>query len=121
MDAREKAREDLEEENEMYISENEILKGEFMKLLGMVTKLSNGGLTQEDIENYKIAQGFRSNEELDKEIERLKIEKDDLKNMKEKQIKENMKLSDENNILNSKLINLEEKNIHLLYQKLNLQ
>ena len=107
MDAREKAREDLEEENEMYISENEFLKGEFMKLLGIVPKMSTGGLTEEDIENYKIAQGFRSNEELDKEIERLKIENDDLKNIKEKQIKENMKLSDENNTLNSKLINLE--------------
>jgi hypothetical protein len=107
MDAREKAREDLEEENEMYISENEFLKGEFMKLLGMIPKMANGGLTEEDIENYKIAQGFRSNEELDKEIEKLKIENDELKNVKEKQMKENMKLSDENNALNSKLINLE--------------
>ena len=73
MDAREKAREDLEEENEMYIEENEFLKEQFMKLLGMVPKMANGGLTEEDIENYKISQGFRSNEELDKEIEKLNI------------------------------------------------
>ena len=49
-----------------------------MKLLGMVPKMANGGLTNEDIENYKIAQGFKSNEELDKEIERLKTENEDL-------------------------------------------
>ena len=107
MDAREKAREDLEEENEMYIEENEFLKGEFMKLLGMVPKMANGGLTNEDIENYKIAQGFRSNEELDKEIEKLKIENDELKKIKVNQMKDNKQLSEENNILNSKLINLE--------------
>ena len=107
MDAREKAREDLEEENEMYIEENEFLKEQFMKLLGMVPKMANGGLTEEDIENYKISQGFRSNEELDKEIEKLKIENDELKNIKGNQMKENKQLSDENNILNNKLINLE--------------
>ena len=107
MDAREKAREDLQEENEIYIQENEFLKSEFMKLLGMVPKMANGGLTQEDIENYKISQGYRNNEELDKEIEKLKIENEDLKNIKETQMKENRRLSDENNLLNSKLINLE--------------
>ena len=107
MDAREKAREDLQEENEIYIQENEFLKSEFMKLLGMVPKMANGGLTNEDIENYKISQGFKNNEELDKEIEKLKIENEDLKNIKEKQIKENRKLNDENNALNNKLINLE--------------
>ena len=107
MDAREKAREDLEEENEMYIEENEFLKEQFMKLLGMVPKMANGGLTEEDIDNYKISQGFRSNEELDKEIEKLKIENDELKNIKGNQMKENKQLSDENNILNNKLINLE--------------
>ena len=107
MDAREKAREDLQEENEIYLEENEFLKAEFMKLLGMVPKMANGGLTMEDIENYKIAQGFRSNEELDKELEKLKIENDELKSIKEAQIKENRRLSDENNLLNDKLINLE--------------
>ena len=107
MDAREKARENLQEENEIFIEENEFLKGEFMKLLGMVPKMANGGLTNEDIENYKIAQGFKSNDELDKEIERLKTENEDLKNKKETQMKENRKLNEENNALNSKLINLE--------------
>jgi len=107
MDAREKAREDLQEENEIFLQENEFLKAEFMKLLGMVPKMANGGLTQEDIENYKISQGYRNNEELDKEIEKLKIENEDLKNIKETQMKENRRLSDENNLLNSKLINLE--------------
>jgi hypothetical protein len=107
MDAREKAREDLQEENEIYLEENEFLKAEFMKLLGMVPKMANGGLTVEDIENYKISQGFRSNEELDKEIEKLKIENEDLKNIRETQMKENRRLNEENNLLNNKLINLE--------------
>ena len=73
----------------------------------MVPDLSKGGLTVEDIENYKISQGFKSNEEIDKEIERLQIENDELKKIKENQMKENKKLSDENDMLNNKLINLE--------------
>ena len=36
MDAREKAREDLQEENEIYLEENEFLKAQFMTLFGMV-------------------------------------------------------------------------------------
>ena len=36
MDAREKAREDLQEENEMFMEENEFLKAQFMTLFGMV-------------------------------------------------------------------------------------
>ena len=107
MDSQEKVAEDLKEENDIYIEENEFLKSEFMKLLGMIPDMASGGLTNEDIENYKISQGFRSNDELDKEIERLKIENDELKKIKESQMKENKNLSDENNILNNKLINLE--------------
>ena len=107
MDMREKISEGLKEENEIYLEENEFLKNEFMKLLGMIPEMSSGGLTIEDIENYKISQGFKSNEELDNEIERLKVENDELKKIKDNQIKENQKLSDENNILNNKLINLE--------------
>ena len=107
MDMREKISEGLKEENEIYLEENEFLKNEFMKLLGIIPEMSNGGLTPEDIENYKISQGFKSNEELDNEIERLKIENDELKKIKDNQIKENQKLSDENNMLNNKLINLE--------------
>jgi hypothetical protein len=107
MDAREKAREDLQEENEIYLEENEFLKAEFMKLLGMVPKMANGGLTVEDIENYKISQGFRSNEELDKEIEKFKMENEDLRNIRDTQMKENRRLKEENNLLNNKLINLE--------------
>ena len=107
MDSKEKAAEGLKEENELYLEENEFLKNEFMKLLGMVPDMSSGGLTNEDIENYKISQGFKSNEEMDKEIEKLKIENDELRKIKENQMKENKKLSDENDILNNKLINLE--------------
>ena len=107
MDSREKASEGLKEENEIYLEENEFLKNEFMKLLGIIPDMSNGGLTVEDIENYKISQGYKSNEELDKEIERLTFENDQLRKIKANQIKENQKLSDENNILNNKLINLE--------------
>ena len=107
MDSKEKAAEGLKEENELYLEENEFLKNEFMKLLGMVPDMSSGGLTNEDIENYKISQGFKSNEEMDKEIEKLKIENDELRKIKKNQMKENKKLSDENDILNNKLINLE--------------
>jgi hypothetical protein len=107
MDSREKIAEDLKEENDIYIEENEFLKSEFMKLLGMIPDMSSGGLTKEDIENYKISQGFRSNEEIDKEIERLKNENEELKKIKESQMKENKNLSDENNVLNNKLMNLE--------------
>ena len=107
MDSREKVSEGLKGENEIYLEENEFLKNEFMKLLGIIPDMSNGGLTVEDIENYKISQGFKSNDEMDKEIERLKIENDELRKIKESQIKDNQKLSDENNVLNNKLINLE--------------
>ena len=107
MDSKERAAEGLKEENELYLEENEFLKNEFMKLLGMVPDINNGGLTNEDIENYKISQGFKSNEEIDREIERLKVENDELRKIKESQMKENKNLSDENNILNNKLINLE--------------
>ena len=100
MDSKERAAEGLREENEF-------LKNEFMKLLGMVPDINSGGLTNEDIENYKISQGFKSNEEIDREIERLKVENDELRKIKETQMKENKNLSDENNILNNKLINLE--------------
>ena len=107
MDSKERAAEGLREENELYVEENEFLKNEFMKLLGMVPDMNSGGLTNEDIENYKISQGFKSNEEIDREIERLKVENDELRKIKESQMKENKNLSDENNILNNKLINLE--------------
>jgi len=107
MDSKERAAEGLREENELYVEENEFLKNEFMKLLGMVPDINSGGLTNEDIENYKISQGFKSNEEIDREIERLKVENDELRKIKESQMKENKSLSDENNILNNKLINLE--------------
>ena len=107
MDSKERAAEGLREENELYVEENEFLKNEFMKLLGMVPDINSGGLTNEDIENYKISQGFKSNEEIDREIERLKVENDELRKIKETQMKENKNLSDENNILNNKLINLE--------------
>ena len=107
MDSKERAAEGLREENELYVEENEFLKNEFMKLLGMVPDINSGGLTNEDIENYKISQGFKSNEEIDREIERLKVENDELRKIKETQMKENKNLSDENDILNNKLINLE--------------
>ena len=107
MDSKERAAEGLKEENELYVEENEFLKNEFMKLLGMVPDINSGGLTNEDIENYKISQGFKSNEEIDREIERLKVENDELRKIKETQMKENKNLSDENDILNNKLINLE--------------
>ena len=107
MDSKERAAEGLREENELYVEENEFLKNEFMKLLGIVPDINSGGLTNEDIENYKISQGFKSNEEIDREIERLKVENDELRKIKETQMKENKNLSDENNILNNKLINLE--------------
>ena len=107
MDSKERAAEGLKEENELYVEENEFLKEQFMKLLGMVPDINSGGLTNEDIENYKISQGFKSNEEIDREIERLKVENDELRKIKETQMKENKNLSDENDILNNKLINLE--------------
>ena len=107
MDSKERAAEGLKEENELYVEENEFLKSQFLKLLGMVPDINSGGLTNEDIENYKISQGFKSNEEIDREIERLKVENDELRKIKESQMKENKNLSDENNILNNKLINLE--------------
>jgi hypothetical protein len=107
-DSREQeAAEGLLQENNLYLEENEFLKNEFMKLIGMIPDMTNGGLSNQDIENYKISQGYKSNEEIDKEIERIKYENEDLKKIKEKQIKENMNLSEENNILNKKLINLE--------------
>ena len=49
MDSREKAAEGLKEENDIYLEENEFLKNEFIKLLGMIPDMSSGGLTNEDI------------------------------------------------------------------------
>ena len=107
MDSKERVQEGLKEENELYSEENEFLKNEFMKLLGVVPDIHNGGLTNEDIENYKISQGFKNNEEMDKEIEKLKSENEELKKIKNNQLIENKNLEEENNVLNAKLINLE--------------
>ena len=97
----------LKRQNNIYKLENEFLKNEFIKLLGQVPDFQSGGLTEEDIERFKVSQGIVSDEVKNEELRQLTEENEDLRKTKEKYERQKMNLNNENMILNAKLNNLE--------------
>ena len=97
----------LKRQNNIYKIENEFLKNEFIKLLGQVPDFQSGGLTEEDIERFKVSQGIVSDEVKNEELRQLTEENEDLRKTKEKYERQKMNLNNENMILNAKLNNLE--------------
>ena len=107
MDGKERSALNLKAENNYYKMENEFFKEQFIKLVGMIPNIQNGGFTNEEIENFKVNSGFGSNVNVDEEVQRLNEENEELRKEKENQERQNMNLINENNILNAKLNNLE--------------
>ena len=107
MDGKERSALNLKAENNYYKMENEFFKEQFIKLVGMIPNIQNGGFTNEEIENFKVNSGFGSNINVDEEVQRLNEENEELRKEKENQERQNMNLINENNILNAKLNNLE--------------
>jgi len=97
----------LKKQNNIYKIENDFLKKEFIRLLGQVPDIQNGGLTEEDIEKFKVSQGIVSDEVKNEELRSLTEENEDLRKTKEKYERQKMNLNNENMILNAKLTNLE--------------
>ena len=97
----------LKKQNNICKLENEFLKQQFIKLMGMVPDIQNGGLTENDIEKFKEMQGIVSDDVKNEELQKLKEENEDLIKTKEKYERQKMNLSNENMILNAKLNNLE--------------
>ncbi len=107
MDGKERSALNLKAENNYYKMENEFFKEQFIKLVGIIPNIQNGGFTNEEIENFKVNSGFGSNVNVDEEVQRLNEENEELRKEKENQERQNMNLINENNILNAKLNNLE--------------
>ena len=97
----------LKKQNNIYKIENDFLKKEFIRLLGQVPDIQSGGLTEEDIEKFKVSQGIVSDEVKNEELRSLTEENEDLRKTKEKYERQKMNLNNENMILNAKLTNLE--------------
>ena len=97
----------LKHQNNKYKLENEFLKNEFIKLLGQVPDIQSGGLTEDDIEKFKVSQGIISDDIKNAELQKLTEENEDLRKAKETYERQKMNLNNENMILNAKLNNLE--------------
>ena len=107
MDGRDRGVINLKQENDIYKIENDFLKNQFIKLVGVIPNINQGGFSEEEIENFKMQQGFKSDEQLMNEMKKLQEENEELKKIKENQEHQNMNLHNENEILNAKLTNLE--------------
>ena len=97
----------LKNQNNKYKLENDFLKNEFIKLLGQVPDIQSGGLTEDDIERFKVSQGIISDDVKNAELQKLTEENEDLRKAKETYERQKMNLNNENMILNAKLNNLE--------------
>ena len=97
----------LKKQNNKIKLENDFLKNEFIKLLGMVPDIQAGGLTDDDIEKFKVSQGIISDDVKNAELQKLTEENEDLRKAKETYERQKMNLNNENMILNAKLNNLE--------------
>ena len=97
----------LKHQNNKFKLENDFLKNEFIKLLGMVPDIQAGGLTDDDIEKFKVSQGIISDDVKNAELQKLTEENEDLRKAKETYERQKMNLNNENMILNAKLNNLE--------------
>ena len=107
MDGRDVPVAKLKHKNNLYKLENDFLKNEFLKLIGVVPDMNSGGLTEKDIEGFKESQGIVSDDVKNMELQRLTEENEELRKSKENYEREKMNLNNENMILNAKLNNLE--------------
>ena len=107
MDGKEVPVAKLKHKNNLYKLENEFLKNEFIKLIGIIPDINNGGLTEKDIEDFKESQGIVSDDVKNMELQKLTEENEELRKSKENFEREKMNLFNENMILNAKLNNLE--------------
>ena len=97
----------LKRQNNKYKLENDFLKNEFIKLLGQIPDMQSGGLTEDDIEKFKVSQGIISDDVKNAELQKLTEENENLRKAKETNERQKMNLNNENMILNAKLNNLE--------------
>ena len=107
MNGNEKSTLNLKNENNYYKMENEFFKEQFIKFVGMIPNMQNGGFSNEEIENLKVNNPMFSNMNVDDELQKLQEENNELRKDKENQERQNMNLINENKILNAKLNNLE--------------
>lgn len=107
MDGKERGILSLKQENDYYKMENDFFKKEFIKLIGMIPSIQNGGFTEEEIDSFKVNNSSEKSEALEKEVQKLQEELEELKKNKEVSERQNINLVNENSILNAKLTNLE--------------
>lgn len=107
MDGKERGILSLKQENDYYKMENDFFKKEFIKLIGMIPSIQNGGFTEEEIDSFKVNSSSEKSEALEKEVQKLQEEVEELKKNKEVSERQNINLVNENSILNAKLTNLE--------------
>ena len=107
MDGKERGMLSLKQENDYYKMENDFFKNQFIKLIGMIPSIQNGGLTDEEIDTFKVNNSSDKSEALEKEVQKLQSEVEELKKGKETSERQNINLVNENQILTAKLNNLE--------------
>ena len=107
MDGKERGILSLKQENDYDKMENDFFKKEFIKLIGMIPSIQNGGFTEEEIDSFKVNNSSEKSEALEKEVQKLQEEVEELKKNKEVSERQNINLVNENSILNAKLTNLE--------------
>ena len=107
MDGKERGILSLKQENDYYKMENDFFKKEFIKLIGMIPSIQNRGFTEEEIDSFKVNNSSEKSEALEKEVQKLQEEVEELKKNKEVSERQNINLVNENSILNAKLTNLE--------------
>ena len=96
MDGKEVPVAKLKHKNNLYKLENEFLKNQFIKLIGIIPDI-----------NFKESQGIISDDVKNMELQKLTEENEELRKSKENFEREKMNLNNENMILNAKLNNLE--------------
>ena len=107
MDGKERGMLSLKQENDYYKMENDFFKNQFIKLIGMIPSIQNGGLTDEEIDTFKVNNSSDKSEALEQEVQKLQSEVEELKKGKETSERQNINLVNENQILTAKLNNLE--------------
>ena len=96
MNGNEKNALNLKNENNYIKMENEFFKEQFIKFVGVIPNMQNGGFTNEEIENLKVNNPIFSNINVDEELQKLQEENNELRKDKENQERQNMNLINEN-------------------------
>ena len=74
MDGKERGMLSLKQENDYYKMENDFFKNQFIKLIGMIPSIQNGGLTDEEIDTFKVNNSSDKSEALEQEVQKLQSE-----------------------------------------------